>query len=219
MWRKIDENQRHWLPELIEVELENDGNVITRQLRRGNQDGTRSEWEEFRGNALPSAVTNILSKEGDFDKSTGERLKRYKLDFVLSFINNHESEKLGHEDALSHHVLHARIPKKEVLLKQVEATKECIKQTSSVEGECDDEALTVLDDLSPSQIQARIDNIESQLNALTGETESDDEWILFNGINASSTNLSFGETKVHFLTISCKLSFQQRHAGRSSRFS
>lgn len=190
LWRKFDENGRHWLPEMIELELEDDGHVVTRQLRRGHQDDSDASWEEFRGNALPSAVTEILSKDTSFDKTTSERLKRYKLDSVLSFISNKDSAQEGHEESSGHHVLHARIPstlKKEVLLKQMEAMKECLQHASSMEGEEIQQPLTLLSDLSICSIEARIKNIEDHLKTLVENNDSLDEWILFNGINVSST--------------------------------
>ena len=190
LWRKCDENGRHWLPEMIEVELEDDGNVVTRQLRRGNLVDSHDGWEEFLGSALPSAVTDILSKDASFDKQSGERLKRYALDSVISFIRKKESAKEGIQESPGHHILHARIPKtlkKDVLLKQMEATRKCLQHVSSMEGEETKRTLTLLSDLSSCSIEARIKNIEHQLKALEENNDSLDEWVLFNGINVSST--------------------------------
>jgi len=176
LWRKSDDCYQHWLPEYIEVEIEDSGNIITRQLRG-------KTWEEFHGEGLPDSISDVLRKETLNERDEGKNIARYRLEATLTFINCEEdaADKRG-----GHHCLHIRVPashKRQTLLNQLEITK---KHLESVSSKSQRELCTLLRDLSSDDLNKRIETIEQRLHQLDNEQGSD-EWVLFNGPNVSST--------------------------------
>jgi len=98
IWR-TDEGEP-WLPEMVEVELKDDGSLVVKQLKV--DDDGRESWIPFSGRtSLPEAVARLVA-----DASTPQK-RLYRLEAVLSFIN----ESPESEDVIQgHHVLHARLP-------------------------------------------------------------------------------------------------------------
>ena len=176
IWRKSEDDHNHWLPEMIEVEIEDNGNVVTRQLRG-------KEWEEFKGEGLPKRITNKV-KHATFDIEEGQRLVRYQLQSVVTFINND----IGAEskDHRGHHVLHVRVPKsykREVLLNQMEITK---KHLSSLSMNNSEKHLNLTRNVTRQDLEKRIEKIEQKLQSMESD-EITHEWVLFNGPNVTST--------------------------------
>lgn len=160
----------NWLPENIEIDIDIDGNVITRQLQSG--DGLEATWKEFQGYKLPKHVSDSIR----YQKNAHQQriVVRYKLDCALSYLNQDASE-------TGQHVVHARVPRKyrqQILQAQLEEVKSCKSR---------DRRMTLLRKLTDSDLENKQRYIENQIEALALENE--DEWILFNGPNVTSTSL------------------------------
>ncbi len=178
VWRKTEDTYDHWLPETIEVEIEDNGNVITRQLRG-------KEWEEFRGEGLPEAITNKVNEATANMEKAGKRHARYQLEAIVTFVN---SDGMGPKDGREgYHVLHLRVPKshrKETLLNQLEVAKKHLDAMSDSEFQ---KHLTLIRDVTSQDLEKRIKIIQQRLEQLDNDDERNDEWVLFNGPNVSST--------------------------------
>jgi hypothetical protein len=176
VWRQQEDTHSDWwLPETIEVEIEDDGNVVTRQLRG-------KEWEEFRGDGLPqNIIDKIKEATANFDDKVRRRAK-YQLQAIVTFINNDGVE---NKDERGHHVLHLRVPKshkKQVLLNQMEVTKKHLAAMSTESQK----HLTLMRDVTPQDLEKRINTIQQNLEKLENDQNAD-EWVLFNGPNVSPT--------------------------------
>jgi len=170
LWRNTQQGDDHWLPEIVEVEIEKNGNIITRQLIGGGEN--EKEWKVFSGSKLSESVCNALRKATSKDLKSGTRSARYRLDGVLSFVQDSEAEK--EQGRGGHHVLHMRVPKaykKHTYESQIEKTKNCVT---------DDSHLTLVSDVTSDEFSARIKRVEQELNDLKDEGP-EDEWVLFNG--------------------------------------
>lgn len=181
IWRKTSDDHPHWLPEMIEVEIDDCGNVITRELVK-KYESSEPCWEEFRGNPLPDSVVATLREVSNTDASTGTRCARYRLDTVLTYLNDKANE--DSESNCGRHCVHTRIPKsykQQILRSQLRNLKHCAADVDRVSK------LTLLRDLTPDDFDKRMDYVEEQIKELDENTE--DEWILFNGANVTSTNV------------------------------
>ena len=180
IWRKEENEYENWLPEFIEVEIEDDGNVTTRQLRG-------KKWQEFKGEDLSSKVSDKLKKATD-GLEAGKKIARYSLQTILTFVNNDAVDVATNDtDERGHHVLHVRVPpshRKQVLLNQLEVTSNHLSKISSEPQE----HLTLIRNVTTEDLKKRIEMIEKDLKKIEGGTISD-EWVLFNGPSVSSTVL------------------------------
>lgn len=168
IWRQKQDS--HWLPEVIEIEIEVDGNILTRQLKTENDSGG---WQEFKGHRLPQSVSETLRKQRGFTHKI--KKVKYRLDCALTFLNQGASDS-------GQHVVHARVPKmyKEQILKtQLEKVKECKNYHRE---------MTLVRDLTNEDLEKRQIYLENQISELKSNNAED--WILFNGPNVSSTSLT-----------------------------
>lgn len=192
IWRKTENDYDHWLPEFIEIEIEDDGNIITRQLRGAKweefqSDGDDSKWEEFRGDDLSKKVSEKL-KNATSTLDSGKRIARYSLQAILTFVNTDTVDATNNNDGeRGHHVVHVRVPgshRKHVLSRQLEVTKEHLSSMSKDSQK----HLTLIRNVTEEDLKKRIDTIKQQLKELEGD-QNEDEWVLFNGPSVSSTVL------------------------------
>ena len=86
MWRNSANPSKNFLPEIIEIELEESGNVVVRELVRTDNDEGGEEWEISSGKALPKDVVDTLHASERWTSTSGERKIRYQLEAVVSFI-------------------------------------------------------------------------------------------------------------------------------------
>jgi hypothetical protein len=182
-WRKVSDDHSHWLPELIEVEINENGNITTRQMVH-KQDSSESVWQEYRGKALPDSVVTTLKETSGNSGGIGVRSARYRIDLVLTYLNEHAND--GGESPGGRHIVHTRVPvsyQKRALYSQLEKLKQCAADTDRISK------LTLLHAVAPEDIEKRIHFVEEKINELADKSEGEDEWVLFNGPNVSSTTI------------------------------
>lgn len=186
LWRTDVGEQGHWLPETLEIELEETGDVVVRELVQG-KDGDVGKWETYRGNSpIPSAVSDLLKLK----RCTPNRKKRrYQLDAVVTFVRS-DSEEEGPDDEQSkdHHILHMRIPtsyRKRLLMNRLveleNLTKEPFANGIYVEPGKDKEDKNIL--------ERRLEILKNQIDGLGHVANEGNNWILFNGFVVSDTNI------------------------------
>ena len=75
----------HWLPEMIDIEIDDDGLVIVRELVQ--DDTTKSAiWKECRGSSpIPDSIIKVVK---DCSSVGGARKRRYRLEAVLSMVRD-----------------------------------------------------------------------------------------------------------------------------------
>eukprot|EP00934_Nitzschia_sp_Nitz4_P005448 Nitzschia sp. Nitz4//scaffold106_size73319//39007//43304//NITZ4_005738-RA/size73319-augustus-gene-0.3-mRNA-1//1//CDS//3329532526//5438//frame0 len=164
VWRQ--DNGEPWLPENVEVELQEDGNVVVRVLDVGSSN--EDSWTEYT-KELPETVAQLVANTSTKGKH------RYRLDAVLSFVRD-EASSDEEEEHVGHHVLHARLSssdKEHHLSSQVERASELLR---SIEGSSlPSETIRV----SPENLRKRLDCVETALSSL--DQNQDSTWILYNG--------------------------------------
>ena len=170
IWRTDDGEP--WLPEMVEVELKDNGNIVVKQLRV--DDDGQEHWAACEGRSgLPESVAKLVAN------SSKPQRRLYRLDIVLSFINDSiESE----DEATGHHVLHARLPlsyKTRILKEQQSRASELLDE------ERDKKLLVLTADVAPEIFQNRA-NKTSELLAACAEDKSSG-WMLYNGFAVSNT--------------------------------
>mmetsp|Transcript_2153 Transcript_2153/g.3958 ORF Transcript_2153/g.3958 Transcript_2153/m.3958 type:complete len:1509 (+) Transcript_2153:268-4794(+) len=184
-WRtsKADESSS-WLPELIEVEIDERGNVITRQLSK-KKGGQEHVWDEYRGKPLPDGVVKTMQKTLKNRILTRPICCRYRLDIVLTYLNDSVNE--GSEQNCGRHIVHTRIPgsyKRKILSEQLVNLKDCLHNAEEI-GK-----LTLLRGVKEQDFKKRIQYVEDQIKELDARNdEISDDWVLFNGPNVSSTTV------------------------------
>ena len=170
IWRADDGEP--WLPEMVEVELKDNGSIVVKQLRLDDDGG--EQWVAFEGrSSLPEAVAKLVAN------ASKPQRRLYRLDVVLSFINEStESE----DEVTGHHVLHARLPpsyKTRILTAQQARASEVLDK------ERDKKLLVLTADVAPEIFQNRGHRARTLLAASSEEKCS--EWILCNGFAVSET--------------------------------
>lgn len=181
IWRKSSDEHPHWLPEFIEVDIDSSGNVVTRELVK-KYASAEPCWEEFRGKPLPESVIATLNELKSPTSSNETRSSRYRLEMVLSYLNDKANE--DSETNRGRHVVHTRIPKSyktQILKSQLENLKRCAADADRVHK------LTLLRDVTPEDFEKRMNYVQEQIRDLDEEVE--DDWVLFNGPNVSSTTV------------------------------
>ena len=182
IWRTNGPENGHWLPEFVEVEIEDDGNVVVREMIE--EDGASGEaWMEFKGTSLSPAVADIVKS------SLGSTRKhRYRLDAVLSFVRDNTRDDKD-EQVQGHHVLHTRVSfnfKRQAYEKQRVKTQLVASTTKAPEDTSIEDMITLTSGIKEEVFQKRIEDVEERIKRLD-ELDSEDEWILFNGFVVSST--------------------------------
>jgi Ubiquitin carboxyl-terminal hydrolase len=175
-WRSTLGAEDHWLPELVEVELTDDGGVLVRECGRPN-DG---KWDTFQTlSTMPSTVANLVMEKR---APCIRRKYRYQLDAVVSFVRD-DTESVDSAESGGHHVVHVRVPvsyKKQLLLeqhKQIESL--CQTDWSATKMFVD------TNKLDTAKFEERLGRVREKLVAL--DDNVDNSWILANGYVVSDT--------------------------------
>lgn len=183
VWKNAEHPARFWLPEIIEVELQENGNVIVRELIGSNIEDAGA-WEVSEAEeVLPREVVNALRKSSEkLDSSaTGMRKHRYQLDAVVSFIRSGGGVE-DENDASGHHVLHARVSKsydERALALQMSQLE------TFASSDSDSDILTLTSKLSKDMLEARSALVRSKLDRRNAK--GGDSWILINGLAVTET--------------------------------
>jgi len=187
VWRTSFNDNSLWLPELVEVDLEDAGNIRVRE-----QIDTRSnekKWVNFEGDScLSESITNLVN---DHRESKNTKV-RYRLEAVLSFVRS-DSALVSSKQSLSgeaegHHVLHIRVPpdyRKGALTKQRDYAEQLYNQLLNCDGDRKESHRMVLTSKTQQLVvRNRIEHIEKNLKA-----EQSNDWVLFNGFVVSPTSV------------------------------
>lgn len=191
LWRSGKGDLGHWLPEMIEIELEDSGNVVVRELIRDIETGTE-EWTECKGSGLiPSSISELVSKT---KVEAGPRKLCYRMDAVVSMVRDdldrncpEEVSSIGEGEAFGHHVLHARVPrhyKKELLTQQRDEIEKLV--SSQTFGKESLHMTLASINVSKGVLQKRLDFANQQLDEIDKEAAAN-EWVLANGFVVSNT--------------------------------
>jgi PAB-dependent poly(A)-specific ribonuclease subunit 2 len=185
IWRENAPENGHWLPEFIEIEIEDSGNVVVREAVDGDGPGDRV-WVELKGDSkLPSAVAEVVKA-----KLARKRKYCYRLDAVLSFVREDTGDHSA-DEVQGHHVLHVRVPssyKRQAYEKQLAKaqTVASTNEASSDSGEVS-KRLTIASAIKPNVLQKRIEDLKERIRAADESQSGDDDWVLFNGFVVSPT--------------------------------
>ncbi|KAL3944634.1 MAG: hypothetical protein SGBAC_001294 [Bacillariaceae sp.] len=172
IWR-TDDGGNPWVPEILEVELLEDGNVTVSEMQMKDNGEIEKVRSADKSSALPEAVSKLVS-----EVSSKQKL-RYRLDAVLSFVPDEGARDFEDSEHPGHHILHARINqghKKRVLLGQKREIANAI--------EMDRSKLVLSSCITPDTLQQRSQAVETNLSSLS---EDEKDWILFNGFSATKT--------------------------------
>ena len=185
LWRGHGINNGHWLPEFVEVEIQDDGNVVVRELI--DLDDGKKEWTEFHGDLkLPKEISDLLTKDKDI---FSPKKYQYRLEAVLSFIRDDMDPKIVGEGVDGHHVLHVRVPqtyKKRCLTRQRDNAEQLVKSLQKVaENQICAEKLTMTGSLDPALVKKRAEIAKDRISA--GDKERSEDWVLFNGFVVNPT--------------------------------
>lgn len=189
LWKDSKGINNHWLPEMIEVEIQQDGSVVVRELVHDEKTG-RDSWKECKGTGPISPSVSAVVIEST--KNSGVPLRRYRLDAVVSLIRDDldrscPEEVQAQEGPACHHVLHVRVPKtfkKQVIQQQLDEVKSYLS-AKQIENISD---MTLVGRTANREIfQRRCDYAQSRLDALDEKKAAESSWILVNGFIVSDT--------------------------------
>ncbi|CAJ1934316.1 unnamed protein product [Cylindrotheca closterium] len=173
IWR-TDDGGNPWVPEIVEIELLEDGNVTVSEMRMKEDGEIEKVRSTDKSSALPEAVSKLVS-----EVSSKQKL-RYRLDAVLSFVSDEGAGDFEDSEHPGHHILHARInqdhKKRALLCQKLEIAK--------VMDSMDRSKLVLSSCITPDTLQKRSEAIETKLSCLS---ENENDWILFNGFSATKT--------------------------------
>ena len=178
VWRNSS-TSKDFLPEIIEVELEETGNVIVRELISTGKEGGKEKWAIASGKALPKDVVDILQASDRWTTPSGERKVRYQLEAVVSFIRSSNDVIDEEKESMGHHILHVRVPKsydETAIIKQIEELDVYVEERRN--GEID--ALTLSSSVPEERLQERSIKASEKLKQLSESAE--DSWLLVNGL-------------------------------------
>lgn len=191
LWKNISGENNHWLPEIVEVELEDNGSVVVRELVHDEKSGTES-WKECRGKgSMPSSISTAVN---DSTRHGGPLKRRYRLDAVVSMIRDdmdrscpEEVRALDAEGPFGHHVLHARVQQnmKNRIIKQQRNTIKAYLSQYRVNTVSD---MTLVGRSWDEEVfQKRLEQAEKRLAALDEKGPTGNDWVLVNGFVVSDT--------------------------------
>ena len=181
LWRGR-RDQGHWLPEMLEIELDETGLVIVRELVVDEKSGNET-WRECRGKgSIPSSVSKLIASVGESSTPT---TRRYRLDAVIFWVRddmdkNCPEEIQGDDDQFGHHALHIRVPKatkRRILMQQLQEIEEYLS-ADLVENVSNMTKTGLSSDWTV--FEKRRDYAKSKLEALDSDP-SDSSWLLVNG--------------------------------------
>jgi len=187
VWRTSFNDYSLWLPELVEIDLEDAGNIKVReQVDVGENE---KKWVNFEGDScLSESITNLVNEH----RESKTNKMRYRLEAVLSFVRNDlgldSSKQLSPGQAEGHHILHIRVPpdyRKRALTKQREYAEQLYNQLLNCDGDGKENHRMVLTSKTQQLVvRNRIGRIENSL-----KSEQSNDWVLFNGFVVSPTSV------------------------------
>jgi hypothetical protein len=172
IWRSLHPTNRLWLPEIIEVEINGESDLIVREMV-----GTESNQNNWY-----VVGADFCTERRSLDQSAGQLTKtkvQYRLDAVLSFI----SKGLN----LGHHVVHVRVPstyQERALENQVKNAEQLLKRLQSSASKCDKQ-MTLTANVPVSVINKRIQRGKEKIRTKQHQLS---EWVLFNGYVVTQTS-------------------------------
>jgi len=181
LWRSTLGAEDHWLPEVIELELEDDGGVVVRECLHIQED----KWEAFRASTTipPTVSKRVLEKRS----CIAARKHRYELDAVVSYIRDDLDSNDSVAEVTGHHVVHVRVPKpyKRFLLSEQHRELASLAQVDWSSSK----AHVAESKFSLERFQERADRVQASLDALSAEgySSAGSSWILANGYVVSDT--------------------------------
>lgn len=192
IWRGSKSENGHWLPEIIEVELEDDGNVVVREFIE-KADSDEKEWSTVADtSAIPAAIAEIISKNQDSIKK-----RTYRLDAVLSFVRDDMDPSMEEQlpDSISektkgHHVLHVREPsayKLRALSSQRKEVDHLVMEQESESDRLEGRKWTLASKTKSEILCKRSETVTHLLQNQPSPESMDSDWILFNGFVVSKT--------------------------------
>ncbi|CAB9506151.1 PAN2-PAN3 deadenylation complex catalytic subunit PAN2 [Seminavis robusta] len=182
-WRSTLGSEDHWLPELIEVELTDDGGVLVRECGSPKT----GKWDTFEASSsIPATVANLVT---EMRSSCQKRKYRYQLDAVVSYVRD-DPDSCADADADSscgHHVVHVRVPNayKKLLLSEQLKQLDILSQTDWA----DSKIFVKESNWDKSKFALRAKSVRDKLASLESDNDDDSEssWILANGYVVSDT--------------------------------
>lgn len=181
-WRSTLGAEDHWLPEMIEVELEENGGVVVRECQRASDNNWISFGPSF---SMPLSVSKLVLEKRD----KGAKLKhRYQLDAVLSFVRDDlDSNSVAADgEANGHHVLHMRVSNsyKKFLLSEQYKEVNALAETNWNETNM----FVTEKNLNTEVFQKRAESVREKIDALCNDDSGkSNSWILSNGYAVSNT--------------------------------
>lgn len=182
IWRgSTDSPEGHWLPEMIEVELEQDGSVVVREQ---NECQGAEKWLTFKSGARMPAKLPDQSSPSKHSKY------RYRLEAVLSFVVDEAGGK-GREgdinEANGHHVLHVRVPSEYKMRSLKTQREECRRFVEELEKASSESSppMTLTAATDPAVVRKRLASLTEKIESMT--KPDSDSWVLFNGFVVTST--------------------------------
>lgn len=191
VWRG-SEGSGCFLPDMVEVELEEDGNVVVNELMEDEQ-GSQT-WINFRGDTtIPTVVSSIVSSY----RGVSKRKQRYRLEAVLSFVRDDLGDNEAMTDisaekqsAAGHHILHMRVGKAyqaRSLNWQVREVERLTRVDNTMDSndEKRNRGSMVLTSATNREVyQQRREHLQKRVSDLE---QNKKEWILANGFVVSDT--------------------------------
>lgn len=188
LWRGEESSNGHWLPEMIEVEIEEDGSVVVREQIL-DESGSK-KWKECQGTgSLPDAISTMVVEH---TKSGLARRRLYRLDAVVSLIRDDidracPEEVRASDVPVGHHVLHVRVTK-DTNQRILQQQKVELKRYLAAESKRDVTDMTVLGLRTTNDtLQKRGEYVNERLKALEQNDAPGNDWILVNGFAVSKT--------------------------------
>jgi len=193
VWRGDGISQDHWLPEIVEVEISEAGNIVVRELIR-ELDSGNERWVSYGENdSVSAAVTDILSKR----KGRIAQKLRYELNSVVSMVRDDLDKNIPDElvsandedgESFGHHVLHTRISpayEKRIVKSQINEAATFLSKPAI--------PFSLVLEKEKEAIKERVEHASNRLN------EPKADWVLFNGFNVSNTSAEDARAfHVHF---------------------
>jgi PAB-dependent poly(A)-specific ribonuclease subunit 2 len=169
-----------WLPEKVEIELADSGDVIVRELVVDHE--TKQEtWKDFASTkTVPPAISALIAESRSHSTSNNKR--RYRLEAVVSLVRDdldRMSTESGGAGGQGHQVLHIRVAKAlalQTMRAQVETTLSTIDKIKSRET-------TIVGAADINTLLARMEQLESDMNNFPSE-----QWYLMNGYSVSQSS-------------------------------
>mmetsp|Transcript_59852 Transcript_59852/g.147011 ORF Transcript_59852/g.147011 Transcript_59852/m.147011 type:complete len:635 (+) Transcript_59852:2591-4495(+) len=186
-WRSMVDEEP-WLPEFVEIELKEGGDIVVREWSNGIQNIFVYESES----TLPPEVSKLVAS------SSKPQRKLYRLEAVMSYISSPDQKAVDGAATSGHHVLHARVSTTQKNQTQESQKQEAVNVASLQETNEDGEDVrkfVLSATVDTKELKERAAQIDQQANAfvlpdegkLDNPPAAESEWILYNGSNVSKT--------------------------------